>query len=144
MLYLEKGIIMFVSELGFVLFYVKSPIASAAFYSRILGVEPVVKTPSLVIFSLNHGVMFALSSRYTAEPNVESQPGSSEICFFYENIDALFESWAMQGIIIAKEPTNRQCGAHNMDMVRNFVALDPDGHRIRVYRIEKSKSKNAD
>ncbi len=37
-----------------------------------------------------------------------------------------YDDWARRGLVIEQEPVT-------MDFGRTFVALDPDGHRLRVY-----------
>ena len=67
---------------------------------------------------------------YTAEPRVDAPAGALEICFPAENVDALYVDWGKKHVTIAQKPTD-------MDFGRTFVALDPDGHRIRNYRLKE-------
>lgn len=119
---------MFSPSLGFVLLFVTNPQKSAHFYKAILGLNPVEESPTFVMFALKNGVMLGLWSKYTAEPRVESSPGALEVCFPAENVDAVYEEWGRKEVTIAQKPTD-------MDFGRTFVALDPDGHRIRVYKL---------
>lgn len=121
---------MLVPNLGFVLLFVKNPLESGKFYSRILNLKPVEEAPTFVMFALVNGVMLGLWSRVTAEPAVMAGGGGSEIAFSEENLDELYENWRKSGIPMAQGPTE-------MDFGRTFVALDPDGHRIRVYRLRE-------
>jgi hypothetical protein len=41
-------------------------------------------------------------------------------------VDATFADWSGRGLPIAQKPTG-------MDFGYTFVALDPDGHRLRVF-----------
>lgn len=123
---------MFVPTLGFVLLFVKNPIDSGQFYTKFLGIEPIEQSPTFVSFMLQNGVLLGLWSRFTAEPAVQAAAGASEICFSVENIDELYESWGKMGITILQKPTD-------MDFGRSFVAIDPDGHRIRVYKLWERK-----
>ncbi|MEH3159577.1 MAG: hypothetical protein PGN08_12035 [Sphingomonas taxi] len=43
-------------------------------------------------------------------------------------IDQTHAEWAAKGATIALPPTD-------LDFGRSFVALDPDGHRLRVYAV---------
>jgi predicted enzyme related to lactoylglutathione lyase len=55
-------------------------------------------------------------------------PRGGEIDFTVEDaaaVDATHAAWAKAGRKIAQAPTD-------MDFGRTFVALDPDGHRLRV------------
>ena len=84
------------------------------------------------MFALKNGVMLGLWSKYTAEPRVESPAGALEICFPTENVDALYVQWGKKHVTVAQKPTD-------MDFGRTFVVLDPDGHRIRVYKLHEEK-----
>ena len=119
---------MITPNLGFVLLFVKNPPQSAAFYSRLLGLTPIEQSPTFALFALTNGVMLGLWSRETAEPKVTAQPGASEICFSVPDVDTVYNDWHAKGIQMAQIPTD-------MDFGRTFVALDPDGHRIRIYRL---------
>ena len=115
-------------NLGFVLLFVKNVSTSADFYGRLFKLQPVEQAPTFALFILSNGVKLGLWSRYTAEPAVTTQPGASEICFSTEDVDAAYQAWGKLGIAVAQAPTD-------MDFGRTFVALDPDGHRIRVYKL---------
>lgn len=121
------------SNLGFVLLFVENPLKSSEFYQKILERSPVEESPTFVMFALKNGVMLGLWSKYTAEPRVETPAGALEICFPTEDVDALYEEWGKKQVTIAQKPTD-------MDFGRTFVILDPDGHRIRVYKLHGEKS----
>lgn len=119
---------MFTPSLGFVLLAVENPQKSSRFYQEILGIKPIEESPTFVMFALKNGVMLGLWSKYTAEPRFDVPAGALEICFASENVDALYEQWGKKQVTIAQKPTD-------MDFGRTFVVLDPDGHRIRVYKL---------
>jgi predicted enzyme related to lactoylglutathione lyase len=119
---------MFTANLGFVLLFVKNPQKSSLFYQELFEMKPIEESPTFVMFALKNGVMLGLWSKYTAEPRVESPAGALEICFPATDVDALYETWGKKLITVAQKPTD-------MDFGRTFVALDPDGHRIRVYKL---------
>lgn len=119
---------MFKPHLGFVLLFVKNPIESCQFYTKYLGIEPIEQSPTFVSFMLANGVLLGLWSRFTGEPAVHVPAGSSEICFSVENVNQIYEEWGKLGITIIQKPTD-------MDFGRTFVAVDPDGHRIRIYKL---------
>lgn len=123
---------MLVPKLGFVLLFVENPQASGVFYRELLNKNPVEESPTFVLFALENGVMLGLWSRHTAEPSVSAAGGGSEIAFSHENVDELYKEWVDLEIPMAQVPTD-------MDFGRTFVALDPDGHRIRVYRLHPSQ-----
>ena len=115
-------------SLGFTLLFVENPQKSSLFYQDIFGMEPVEKSPTFVMFALKNGVMLGLWSKYTAEPRVDAAPGALEICFPAEDVDALYEEWGAKQVTVLQKPTE-------MDFGRTFVIRDPDGHRIRVYKL---------
>ena len=116
------------TEPNFQLLYVRSPEASAAFYSELLGRAPVEASPTFVMFALGSGTMLGLWAADTVAP-AATAPGGSEIGFSVAGdgeVDALHDSWRARGLPIAQSPVR-------MDFGRTFVALDPDGHRLRVF-----------
>lgn len=121
---------MFTPSLGFVLLFVSNPQESNLFYQKILEIKPVEESPTFVMFALKNGIMLGLWSKYTAEPRVEALPGALEICFPTDNVDALYEQWGKKRVTVAQKPTD-------MDFGRTFVILDPDGHRIRAYKLSE-------
>jgi catechol 2,3-dioxygenase-like lactoylglutathione lyase family enzyme len=113
---------------NFILLYVANPAASAAFYGDLLGRGPVESSPTFAMFALASGVMLGLWARHTVEP-AATGTGGGEVAFAVEDaqsIDALHADWSERGLRIAQPPTV-------MDFGRTFVALDPDGHRLRVF-----------
>lgn len=114
--------------LGFVLLFVNSPVDSSSFYQKMLGLKPVQESETFALFKLEN-VMLGLWSNKTAEPKVTAAPGATEISFEVENVDATYAWWVSQGFGILQEPTD-------MDFGRTFVGLDPDGHRIRIYKLK--------
>ncbi|MFD4841300.1 VOC family protein [Achromobacter sp. NPDC058515] len=117
------------SDTNFVIFYVEKPEASAAFYSALLQRPPVESTPTFALFALDSGLMLGLWSRYTVEPAAAGRGGASELAFTLADADAVNQrhvDWSLRGLPILQAPTD-------MDFGRTFVALDPDGHRLRVF-----------
>lgn len=76
--------------------------------------------------------MLGLWSRYTAEPRVEATAGAQEICFSTEDVDGLYESWGKKHLTVIQKPTD-------LDFGRTFVVADPDGHRIRIYKLNQGQ-----
>lgn len=116
------------TDFSFVLLYVENPVASAAFYENLLGRPPVESAPTFAMLPLNKNVMLGLWLRQNVKPGA-TPPGGSEIAFTVANADAVratHEAWCERGLRIAQEPTA-------MDFGHTFVALDPDGHRLRVF-----------
>jgi catechol 2,3-dioxygenase-like lactoylglutathione lyase family enzyme len=114
---------------NFVILYVDSPPASAAFYADLLGRPPVESSPTFAMFALESGVMLGLWARHTVQPAPTSPTGSGELAFSVDDADAVHSThadWRKRGLAIVQPPTD-------MDFGRTFVALDPDGHRLRVF-----------
>jgi catechol 2,3-dioxygenase-like lactoylglutathione lyase family enzyme len=113
---------------NFILLYVDSPAASAAFYADLLGRPPVESSPTFAMFALASGVMLGLWARQTVEPTATTGVGG-EIAFAVAGADAvhaLHADWVGRGLTIIQPPTD-------MDFGRTFAGLDPDGHRLRVF-----------
>jgi predicted enzyme related to lactoylglutathione lyase len=114
------------ADFNFILLYVDNPVASGSFYADLLGKAPVEASPTFVMFALDTGVMLGLWSRHTVEP-AATPVGGGELAITVDDVDAVHADWISRGLPIIQEPTN-------MDFGRTFVALDPDGHRLRVFR----------
>ena len=73
--------------------------------------------------------MFGLWSREDVQPATESGIGGSEVCVLVADavaVRATYEAWRKRGLEIVQEPTEMNFGS-------TFVAVDPDGHRLRVF-----------
>jgi predicted enzyme related to lactoylglutathione lyase len=117
-----------VKDINFILLYVESPKTSEAFYADILGRPAADSSPTFVMFAMTSGVMLGLWKRDGVAP-AASAPGGAEIAFAVPNaeaVDAQCADWRGRGLPIVQSPTD-------MDFGRTFVALDPDGHRLRVF-----------
>jgi predicted enzyme related to lactoylglutathione lyase len=119
----------FMSDPNFVLLYVDDPSASVRFYSELLGHQPVNTSPDFAMFRLASGVMLGLWSKHTAEPKPAANGGGTELGFpeqTIENLRATFKRWSEKGLKIVQPLTQMGFG-------HTFVALDPDGHRLRAF-----------
>ena len=117
------------TELNFVLLYVENPARSAAFYGELLGRKlPAEQSETFILLpAANGGATLGLWARPGVEPPA-GPVGGGEFAFVVESaaaVDARYEEWSRRGLTIAQKPTT-------MDFGRTFVALDPDGHRLRV------------
>lgn len=115
---------------NFIILYVDNPAASANFYADLLGKPPVESSPTFAMFALPSGVMFGLWSRHTVEPAAATTLcGGSEVAFAVgskDEVNSLYDAWTGRGLRVAQKPID-------MDFGHTFVALDPDGHRLRVF-----------
>ena len=112
-------------QLSFVILMVENPGSSSALYGELLGLTPTEASPSFVMFTLPSGMTLALEARADAEPPVTAPPGGAEIAFTAPDVDAVHAAWRNRGLAIVQAPVDMPFG-------RTFVALDPDGHRLRV------------
>jgi catechol 2,3-dioxygenase-like lactoylglutathione lyase family enzyme len=115
------------TNLALSILLVADPARSATFYGDILGMAPVEQSPTFAMFALPSGVAIGLWSSATVEPPPGARAGASELCFMEDDVDGIHAAWVARGIPMAQAPTD-------LDFGRTFVALDPDGHRLRVFR----------
>jgi catechol 2,3-dioxygenase-like lactoylglutathione lyase family enzyme len=114
---------------NFVILYVDSPRVSAGFYRDLLAREPVEASATFALFALDSGLLLGLWSRHTVEPVPTGSSGGAEVAFTLDNaaaVDATCAGWRGRGLTIVQQPAD-------MDFGRTFVAVDPDGHRLRVF-----------
>ena len=113
----------------YLLLYVDSPATSANFYSRLLDRPPVELSPTFALFILDSGLKLGLWSRQDVEPATQVVGGGGELALGVadnQTVDRLHIQWAESGVSIAQDPTA-------LDFGYTFVALDLDGHRLRVF-----------
>ena len=113
----------------FMLLYVNDPAISARFYGDLLGKEPLDARPGFVMFKLDSGMRLGLWGKDTVAP-APNAPGGFEIGWptgSDADVDQIASDWAANGVTILQQPEDMSFG-------RTFTALDPDGHRLRVYK----------
>jgi predicted enzyme related to lactoylglutathione lyase len=113
----------------FVLLYVAQPLKSAEFYQDLLETAPVESSPGFAMFALNSGLMLGLWTRENVLPSATGQAGAGEIAMTVDSkkeVDNMYQAWTGKSITMAQTPVD-------LDFGYTFVALDPDGHRIRVF-----------
>lgn len=116
-------------DFSFLLLHVEDSAASAAFYHELLGLPVLDQRPGFAMLPLRDGVTLGLWGRETVEPTSSGQPGASEIAFAVadaDTVEATHADWERRGLKILQTPTRMGFGM-------TFVALDPDGHRLRVF-----------
>jgi predicted enzyme related to lactoylglutathione lyase len=117
------------SDPNFVILYVDNPAASAAFYADLLGRPPIEASKTFAMFALHADVMLGLWSKHTVEPAATMTGGGAELAIAVDGIDAvssLHAQWRDKGMTVIQPPVD-------LDFGHTFVALDPDGHRLRVF-----------
>jgi len=110
-----------------IVLYVRHAGESASFYNRLLGRPPVDASPAFVMFVLDGGLQLGLWSAAAVLPPA-TPAGGVELCFAVADraaVDARHATWVDQGLPIAQAPVDLPFGY-------TFVAVDPDGHRLRV------------
>src|SRR3954469_24370361 len=63
----------------FILLHVQEPAASARFYSRLLGIEPLESAPTFAMLPFAPGVMLGLWKRDTVQPASLGTAGAAEL-----------------------------------------------------------------
>lgn len=109
--------------------YVEAPRTSAAFYERLFDLAPVETSDTFALFALPGGLMLGLWSRHTVEPKAAATGGGCELAIRSASpplVDELHSRWLALGISMLQAPEDLEFG-------RTFTAVDPDGHRIRVF-----------
>jgi predicted enzyme related to lactoylglutathione lyase len=114
---------------NFFILIVDNPLKSAEFYTKLLGNLPIEAAPTFAMFALPSGVMLGLWSKHTISPSAPVTGGGSEIAFALdskEQVETTFTQWKALGLPFLQEPLQADFGY-------NFLATDPDGHRLRVF-----------
>ncbi len=116
------------ADISFILIYVEDVAASEAFYAKVLGRPALESSPTFAMLPAAPGVRLGLWRRDGVAPAANA-PGGGEIAFTVENQAAVEETiarWQALGARIVQPPTQ-------MDFGFTATALDPDGHRLRVF-----------
>jgi hypothetical protein len=115
------------------LFYVKNPLESASFYERIFSIKPIVSFPTYVAFSFDNGFTFSLWSIEAKNFVSDGVGHRCELAFMVKDektVRELRKQWGKLDVVIEQD-------LHEAVFGLTFVALDPDGHRIRVCMPDK-------
>ncbi|WP_353414576.1 VOC family protein [Brucella sp. NBRC 12953] len=118
-----------------VLLYVADIWTSARFYNRLFDRAAQQISPRFALFVLPSGMRLGLWSQASVQPVPVSRAGGGELGFQVAcggEVDRLHVEWRSKGVTIALPPMT-------LDFGRSFVALDPDGHRLRVYALGDHK-----
>ena len=115
------------SDVSFVLLFVENVARSAEFYARLLEKPVIESSPTFAMLPAGPNLMLGLWRRDGVEPQAGA-PGGSEIAVTFPDAAAVVAAHAAwSGFApIAQQPTR-------MDFGQTFVALDPDGHRVRAF-----------
>ena len=111
-----------------VILYVEDITVSKHFYTDLLERSPEDLSATFSSFTLDSGMKLELKQRKESRTPATVTGGGAELCMSLPDADALnrlYETWKGKGIAFAQTPTRLVFGF-------TFVALDPDGHRLRV------------
>ena len=114
---------------NFIILYVGDTAQSAAFYTTLLDKEPLESSPGFAMFALDSGVMLGLWARHAVTPAAVAPAGAGELAMAVADsaaVDTLYSAWSKRGLNIVQERVK-------LDFGYTFVALDPDGYRLRVF-----------
>ena len=115
-------------DLNFILLYVEDVAASVAFYAKVFGRPAIESSPTFAMMPAAPGIMLGLWRRDGVEP-AAGAPGGGEIAILAESeaeVAVTIARWQAFGARVAQPPMQ-------MDFGFTAVALDPDGHRLRVF-----------
>ena len=121
-------------EPNVIVLYVDDLAITSQFYQNLLGIKPEEASPTFHSFTLSNGMSLALKAKHSVIPPTEAKSGNGELAFTVDNnqkVDELFAAWQAKKIDILLPPAQVPFGY-------TFVALDPDGHRLRVASIGKA------
>ncbi|MFM4703735.1 VOC family protein [Aeromonas bivalvium] len=113
----------------FTILYVSNPVRSALFYRELFGRPPVEASATFAMFVFESGARLALWASATVDPAVTQVAGAMELAFPLPDeasVDSGLAEWQTRGLTIIQQPTRMAFGYTAM-------ALDPDGHRLRLY-----------
>src|SRR5258707_11752868 len=119
-------------SMGIVILYVRDLQKSRKFYSEIVGL-PVIEEQSdehFIMLNPGGGTFLALEDLTVVPAGRAKEPGSVEIGLTVDDVDGTFATWKTKGVEIIQEPETMPFG-------RNFMAKDPDGHYLTIYRLAR-------
>jgi catechol 2,3-dioxygenase-like lactoylglutathione lyase family enzyme len=117
-----------------VILYVNDVDVSTKFYESIFGEKPIEAFPGFSVFSLKDGFILGLQTKHDIEPKPQPTFGGFELCLSdisIDEVDSIYSDFKARNVPMALTPTTLEFGY-------TFVALDPDGHRIRLCATDTS------
>ncbi|AEF53298.1 VOC family protein [Marinomonas posidonica] len=119
---------------NFPIFYVDDVQASVDFYRPLLERDPVEQQKDFALFVSESGNKFGLWAWHDVLPKTDKVVSASmEIALEVGNLITLqihYRKWSELGVEMIQD-------IDVMDFGTSFTALDPDGHRLRVFCYEK-------
>ncbi|AFI90014.1 phenazine biosynthesis protein [Pectobacterium parmentieri] len=114
--------------------YVEDVSLSTEFYKKILKSDPLETYEEFSVFPLASEFILGIQSKSGIDPKPQAQFGGFEICLSDvtpDAVDTIYQEWKKLGVKFELEPINLEFGY-------TFVAIDPDGHRLRVCATDTS------
>lgn len=121
-----------------IVLYVDDLAITSQFYQNLLGLKPEEASITFHSFKLSNGMHLGLKAKHSVEPPSDGKSGHGELAFTladHKDVDALFATWQAQGV-------SMMCSPSQLSYAYTFVALDPDGHRLRVASLAMRTNKN--
>jgi predicted enzyme related to lactoylglutathione lyase len=120
-------------NLGIVIIYVNDLQKSKTFYTEVIGLPVVAEQsgPTFVALMPSEGPMLALEDVSILPAGQAKPAGSVEIGFAVDDVDAVYHQWKQCGVAMVEDPEDKPFG-------RSFLAKDPDGHFLTVYRLRQN------
>jgi catechol-2,3-dioxygenase len=117
-------------SLGIVMLYVYDMEKSKHFYTEIVGlpVVPELSDVNFIALSPATGSLIALENANLLPVGQAKPAGSFELGFAVDDVDQVYEQWVAAAVAMISGPEEMPFG-------RAFLAKDPDGHYITVYRL---------
>lgn len=109
--------------------YVKDINRSKAFYADLFNCTPQELSPTFAALDFAHNITITLKQLADLTPPSQVTGGGTELSILATSraeLNSLYLNWKEKGVEFAQPPTELVFGV-------NFVALDPDGHRMRVF-----------
>ena len=124
-------------NLGFVILYVNDIDRMKAFYTNVLGL-PVVEEfsgPTFVALQPTGGAFLALQDKAAKRvPHGQEKLNASvEVSFEADDVDEIWTDWKEKGVEMVTDPMDMPFG-------RYFMAKDPEGYYLSVYRFPQRNS----
>lgn len=111
-----------------IILYVTDVDKSTALYSKILQAEPIEQYSEFSVFALSNDFILGIQAKSGIDPKPQPHFGGFEISMSdvsKQDVDDIYKQWCNLDVDIVMRPVD-------LDFGYTFVAIDPDGHRLRV------------